>query len=116
MISLVADRIKAVQEQETSKAQAKTEQMKKEIQRTREVRPTRIKFDLIFRNIVSDNCFYTNMCRSRMLNVAASSQSSLSNARSPIDLLLAIPSALLVQPFPPFLSPSPFVFLLSVHW
>merc|ERR1711991_500155 len=34
---LVADRIKAVQEQETSKAQAKTEQMKKEIQRTREV-------------------------------------------------------------------------------
>lgn len=34
---LVADRIKAVQEQETSKAQAKTEQSKKEIQRTREV-------------------------------------------------------------------------------
>ena len=34
---LVADRIKAVQEQETSKAQAKTEQLKKEIQRTRAV-------------------------------------------------------------------------------
>mmetsp|Transcript_21576 Transcript_21576/g.25514 ORF Transcript_21576/g.25514 Transcript_21576/m.25514 type:complete len:466 (-) Transcript_21576:186-1583(-) len=34
---LVADRIKAVQEQETSRAQAKTEQMKKEIQRTKEV-------------------------------------------------------------------------------
>jgi hypothetical protein len=34
---LVADRIKAVQEQETAKAQAKTEQSKKEIQRTREV-------------------------------------------------------------------------------
>ena len=34
---LVAARIRAVQEQETSQAQAKTEQMKKEIQRTREV-------------------------------------------------------------------------------
>lgn len=34
---LVADRIKAVQEQETAKAQAKTEQMKKEIERTRAV-------------------------------------------------------------------------------
>lgn len=34
---LVAERIKAVQEQETSKAQAKTEQLKKEIQRTRAV-------------------------------------------------------------------------------
>ena len=34
---LVALRIKAVQEQETFKAQAKTEQLKKEIQRTREV-------------------------------------------------------------------------------
>merc|ERR1719231_388000 len=34
---LVAERIKTVQEQETSKAQAKTEQLKKEIQRTKEV-------------------------------------------------------------------------------
>jgi len=34
---LVAERIKAVQEQETAKAQAKTEQLKKEIQRTKEV-------------------------------------------------------------------------------
>jgi hypothetical protein len=34
---LVADRIKAVQEQETSKAQAKTEQLKKEIARTKAV-------------------------------------------------------------------------------
>ncbi|MGO1297044.1 MAG: SPFH domain-containing protein [Vibrio sp.] len=34
---LVADRIRAIQEQETSKAQAETEQLKKEIQRTREV-------------------------------------------------------------------------------
>ena len=34
---LVADRIKAVQEQETSKEEAKTEQLKKEIQRTRAV-------------------------------------------------------------------------------
>merc|ERR1719335_484119 len=34
---LVAERIKTVQEQETSKAQARTEQLKKEIQRTREV-------------------------------------------------------------------------------
>ena len=34
---LVAERIKTVQEQETSKAQAKTEQLKKEILRTREV-------------------------------------------------------------------------------
>jgi len=34
---LVADRIKTVQEQETSKAQARTEQLKKEIQRTKEV-------------------------------------------------------------------------------
>ncbi len=33
---LVAERIKAVQEQETSKARAKTEQLNKEIQRTRE--------------------------------------------------------------------------------
>ncbi|SJN57458.1 SPFH domain / Band 7 family protein [Vibrio ruber DSM 16370] len=34
---LVADRIRAIQEQETSKAQAETEQLRKEIQRTREV-------------------------------------------------------------------------------
>jgi len=34
---LVAERIKTVQEQETSKAQARTEQLKKEIQRTKEV-------------------------------------------------------------------------------
>lgn len=34
---LVAERIRAIQEQETSKAQAKTEQLRKEIQRTREV-------------------------------------------------------------------------------
>lgn len=34
---LVAERIKAVQEQETSKAQAQTEQLKKNIQRTKEV-------------------------------------------------------------------------------
>ena len=34
---LVAERIRAVQEQETSKAQARTEQLKKEIQRTKEV-------------------------------------------------------------------------------
>lgn len=34
---LVAERIKAVQEQETAKAQANTEQLRKEIQRTREV-------------------------------------------------------------------------------
>ena len=34
---LVADRIKTVQEQETSKAQARTMQLKKEIQRTKEV-------------------------------------------------------------------------------
>merc|ERR1719230_347360 len=34
---LVAERIKTVQEQETSKAQARTEQLKKEILRTKEV-------------------------------------------------------------------------------
>ncbi|EKE70268.1 SPFH domain-containing protein [Gallaecimonas xiamenensis] len=34
---LVAERIRTIQEQETSKAQAKTEQLRKEIQRTREV-------------------------------------------------------------------------------
>merc|ERR1719409_152206 len=34
---LVAERIKTVQEQETSKAQARTEQLKREIQRTKEV-------------------------------------------------------------------------------
>ncbi len=34
---LVAERIKAIQEQETAKAQAKTEQLKKEIERTRAV-------------------------------------------------------------------------------
>ncbi|WP_414718385.1 SPFH domain-containing protein [Thaumasiovibrio subtropicus] len=34
---LVADRIRAIQEQETSKAQAETEQLRKEIQRTKEV-------------------------------------------------------------------------------
>ncbi len=33
----MADRIRAIQEQETSKAQAETEQLRKEIQRTREV-------------------------------------------------------------------------------
>lgn len=35
--ALVAERIKTIQEQETAKAQAKTEQLKKEIQRTRAV-------------------------------------------------------------------------------
>ncbi|MCQ8200480.1 hypothetical protein NP568_24770, partial [Vibrio parahaemolyticus] len=34
---LVAERIRAIQEQDTSKAQAETEQLRKEIHRTREV-------------------------------------------------------------------------------
>merc|ERR1719399_299515 len=44
---LVADRIKTVQEQETSKAQARTEQLKKEIQRTKEVQDAQRQKELI---------------------------------------------------------------------
>ncbi|KLV06577.1 hypothetical protein ABT56_08065 [Photobacterium aquae] len=43
---LVADRIRAIQEQETSKAQAETEQLRKEIQRTREVQDAQRKKEL----------------------------------------------------------------------
>merc|ERR1719305_2093261 len=44
---LVAERIKTVQEQETSKAQARTEQLKKEIQRTKEVQDAQRQRELI---------------------------------------------------------------------
>jgi len=44
---LVAERIKTVQEQETSKAQARTEQLKKEIQRTKEVQDAQRQKELI---------------------------------------------------------------------
>ncbi len=44
--SLVAERIKTIQEQETAKAQAKTEQLKKEIERTREVQDAQRKKEL----------------------------------------------------------------------
>lgn len=44
---LVAERIKTVQEQETSKAQARTEQLKKEIQRTREVQDAQRQKELV---------------------------------------------------------------------
>merc|ERR1719258_796475 len=44
---LVAERIKTVQEQETSKAQAKTEQLKKEIQRTKEVQDAQRQKELV---------------------------------------------------------------------
>ena len=44
---LVAERIKTVQEQETSKAQAKTEQLKKEIERTRAVQDAQRQKELV---------------------------------------------------------------------
>merc|ERR1712070_1165245 len=44
---LVAERIKTVQEQETSKAQARTEQLKKEIQRTKEVQDAQRQKELV---------------------------------------------------------------------
>ena len=44
---LVAERIKTVQEQETSKAQAHTEQLKKEIQRTKEVQDAQRQKELV---------------------------------------------------------------------
>merc|ERR1712146_838779 len=44
---LVAERIKTVQEQETSKAQAKTEQLKKEIERTKAVRDAQREKELV---------------------------------------------------------------------
>merc|ERR1719305_2115787 len=44
---LVAERIKTVQEQETSKAQARTEQLKKEIQRTKAVQDAQRQKELI---------------------------------------------------------------------
>ena len=44
--ALVAERIKTIQEQETAKAQAKTEQLKKEIERTREVQDAQRKKEL----------------------------------------------------------------------
>jgi hypothetical protein len=44
---LVADRIKTVQEQETSKAQARTEQLKKEIERTKAVQDAQRQKELI---------------------------------------------------------------------
>ena len=44
---LVAERIKTVQEQETSKAQARTEQLKKEIERTKAVQDAQRQKELI---------------------------------------------------------------------
>merc|ERR1712146_690584 len=44
---LVAERIKTVQDQETSKAQARTEQLKKEIQRTKEVQDAQRQKELV---------------------------------------------------------------------
>ena len=44
---LVAERIKTVQEQETSKAQAKTEQLKKEIERTKAVQDAQREKELV---------------------------------------------------------------------
>merc|ERR1712146_654322 len=44
---LVAERIKTVQEQETSKAQARTEQLKKEILRTKEVQDAQRQKELV---------------------------------------------------------------------
>merc|ERR1719305_1852757 len=44
---LVAERIKTVQEQETSKAQGRTEQLKKEIQRTKEVQDAQRQKELV---------------------------------------------------------------------
>ena len=47
LAGLVAERIKTVQEQETSKAQARTEQLKKEIQRTKEVQDAQRQKELV---------------------------------------------------------------------
>ena len=44
---LVAERIKTVQEQETSKAQARTEQLKKEIERTKAVQDAQRQKELV---------------------------------------------------------------------
>lgn len=51
---LVAERIKAVQEQETAKAQAKTEQLKKEIERTKEVQDAQRQKELAVINQVKE--------------------------------------------------------------